>query len=163
MVFYNGIDETPEESILKLSDSYIKPDKGEPDVEIRVRMLNVNYGKNLNIMNACKPLCDYAWFIDTIRKYQAMYYPLDEAVDKTLAEATEDFVLKSFLEENMAEVKGMLDTEFDLDEFRELFMADAQREIDRIEAQAAKDREQYEEEKRKLNEEIERLRAQIPQ
>ena len=46
VVFYNGIDGVEDERILRLSDSYIKSYSGEPDVEIKVRMLNVNYGKN---------------------------------------------------------------------------------------------------------------------
>ncbi|MDE5699772.1 MAG: hypothetical protein K2I96_20575 [Lachnospiraceae bacterium] len=34
----------------------------EPDIQVRVRMININYGKNKELMEACRPLVDYAWF-----------------------------------------------------------------------------------------------------
>ncbi len=50
--FYNGSREQPEKKILKLSDAY----EGEGDIEVKVTMLNINYGKNQKLMEACKPL-----------------------------------------------------------------------------------------------------------
>ena len=40
--FYNGTEEQPEQQVLKLSDAF----GGEGDIEVKVKMLNVNYGKN---------------------------------------------------------------------------------------------------------------------
>ena len=40
--FYNGTQEQPEKQVLKLSDAY----EGEGDIEVKVTMLNINYGKN---------------------------------------------------------------------------------------------------------------------
>ena len=40
VVFYNGKREEPDEKILRLSDSF--PDGAEPDIEVRVRMVNIN-------------------------------------------------------------------------------------------------------------------------
>ena len=57
----------------------------------------------------------------------------------------------------------MLDTEFNLDEFRELFMADAQREIEQIKARSAEDKAIYEAEIKRLKEEKDKLLAQISQ
>ena len=57
VVFYNGTDEQPEEKILKLSDSF--PDGALSDIEVTVHMINVNYGKNQELMDACKPLAEY--------------------------------------------------------------------------------------------------------
>ena len=58
--------EQPEKKILKLSDAY----DGNGDIEVLVTMLNINYGKNKKLMDACKPLKEYAWLVDKIRKYQ---------------------------------------------------------------------------------------------
>ena len=161
VVFYNGIDEQPEESILKLSDSFMNSFIGDPDVEIKVRMLNINYGRNHDIMKACKPLCDYSWFISSIRKYQKMDYRISEAVEKTLAEAPKDFVLKSFLEKNKWEVEGMLDTEYNEEKIRELFMEDGRRE-ERANTEREKARaDAAEAESKKLKAELDKLRAQI--
>ena len=48
VVFYNGTVDQPDEKILRLSDSFPK-DKNS-DIEVRVRMLNINYGKNRKLM-----------------------------------------------------------------------------------------------------------------
>ena len=73
VVFYNGMKEQADETILKLSDSFDKKHRNEADIEVRVRMLNVNHGRNKELMDKCKPLAEYAWFIEEIRKpaYQA--------------------------------------------------------------------------------------------
>ena len=42
--FYNGIEEQLEETILRLSDSF--PEGAVSDIEVTVRMINVNYGNN---------------------------------------------------------------------------------------------------------------------
>ena len=94
---YNGIDDKDEESILKLSDSDIKPVDGEPDIDVRVRMINVNYGKNRKIMDACKPLSEYSWLIDKIREYQKAGMNIDEAVDDAVKFMPADFLIKPFL------------------------------------------------------------------
>ena len=39
--FYNGTQDEPESKSLKLSDAY----RGEGDIEVLVKMLNINYGR----------------------------------------------------------------------------------------------------------------------
>lgn len=45
VVFYNGTEEQPERQILKLSDAFEKK-VAEPEIELKVLMLNINLGKN---------------------------------------------------------------------------------------------------------------------
>lgn len=59
IVFYNGQEERPEEKILKLSDAYAQKTE-QPELELVVRMLNVNLGKNKEIMEQCQLLKEYA-------------------------------------------------------------------------------------------------------
>ena len=70
VVFYNGEKDSPDEYFLKLSDSFNPPPGVEADVEVKVRMLNINAGRNRKLMNACKPLEEYAWFVEAIRNKQ---------------------------------------------------------------------------------------------
>ena len=46
VVFYNGERETEDETILRLTDSFPEDMRQESDIEVRVRMLNINYGRN---------------------------------------------------------------------------------------------------------------------
>lgn len=47
-----GTRREPEEQILNLSDAFINKDR-EADLELRVRMLNINYGHNKELMEKC--------------------------------------------------------------------------------------------------------------
>ena len=106
--FYNGTKEQPEKMILRLSNAY----EGEGDIEVRVTMLNINYGKNQSLMDACEPLKEYAWLVDAVRRHQAEKMDLDAAVDASMDEMSDEFVIKPFLMENRAEVKNMFLTEY---------------------------------------------------
>lgn len=108
VVFYNGKKEMPDESILRLSDSFEGELRDKADIEVRVRMLNINYDHNKELMLACKPLREYAWFVDKIRKNSGMLGSLDEAVGRACNEMPEDYEIKPFLRVHMAEVVDML-------------------------------------------------------
>ena len=83
------------------------------DIEVRVTMLNINYGKNQQLMDACEPLKEYAWLVDAVRRYQNEKMDLDAAVDAAIDEMPDDYVIKPFLLKNKAEVKSMFLTEYD--------------------------------------------------
>ena len=106
--FYNGTKEQPERQVLRLSDAY----EGEGDIEVKVTMLNINYGKNQHMMDDCEPLKEYAWLVDTVRRHQSEKMDLDAAVDAALDEMPDEYVIKTFLLENRAEVKSMFLTEY---------------------------------------------------
>lgn len=107
--FYNGTDNKQDRMILSLSDAFEKD--SEPDIEVKVTMININYGHNKELLNACKPLNEYAWFIDKIRNSKTNVF--EESVDMALTEMPDDFIIKSFLMANRAEVKHMCITEYD--------------------------------------------------
>ena len=108
--FYNGTANQPERQVLKLSDAF----GGKGDIEVLVTMLNINYSQNKALMQACEPLHEYAWLIDTIRRHRKAK-DLEAAVDAAIAEMTDEFMIKKFLLLNRAEVKGMFLTEYDQD------------------------------------------------
>ena len=122
--FYNGTKEQPERVVLKLSDAF----GGDGDIEVKVTMLNINYGKNRKLMEACEPLREYAWLVDSIRQKQKMLKDLELAVDKAIEEMPEEFVIRGFLLSNKAEVKGMFLTEYDQDKV----LAQERREVERM-------------------------------
>lgn len=109
--FYNGTRRQPERKILRLSNAF----NGKSDIEVTVTMLNVNYGHNAKLMRACKPIEEYAWLVDTIRRHEKNTQNLEAAVDAALAEMPDDFIIKKFLLLNKAEVKGMFLTEWDME------------------------------------------------
>lgn len=122
--FYNGTQEQPEKRILKLSDAF----DGEGDIEVRVTMLNINYGKNRKLMDACEPLKEYAILVDTVRRHQREKMDLDAAVDAALDGMPEEYLIKAFLMGNRAEVKKMFLTEYNEEKVLEKEREEGRRE-----------------------------------
>ena len=128
VVFYNGKKEQPDEMILKLSDSF--PEGSDADIEVKVRMLNVNVGRNTLLLDACKPLGEYSWLVDEIRRNNTTNDEdgMSSAVDRAISDMPDSFVIKSFLELHRTEVKGMLLTEYNEAEAMELFREEGRAE-----------------------------------
>ena len=112
VVFYNGLESQPKEKTLKLSDSFSEGTVS--DIEVTVRMINVNYGTNPEFLVACKPLEEYAWLVDQIRKFNSAKDSdgIGSAIDQAISAMPDDYVIKPFLEAHRAEVKGMLLAEY---------------------------------------------------
>lgn len=112
LVFYNGLDhKVPDRMELRLSDAYENP-MDEPDLELKVTMLNINAGHNEELMNSCHVLQEYARYVARVRKYVAEM-PLDEAVERAVTECIREGILAEFLKKNRAEVVKVSIFEYD--------------------------------------------------
>ena len=122
--------------MLKLSDAF----GGEGDIEVRVTMLNINYGKNKDLMDTCRPLGEYAWLVDRVRHHQHVLHNFEAAVDAAIDEMPEDFVIRAFLLANRAGVKAMFLTEYDKEREFELLRREERRETEaEVNERVAKD------------------------
>ena len=129
VVFYNGTRDAKDEMILNLSDAfYDGVDPSESDVQVRVRMLNINYGRNKELMNACRPLMEYSWFVMMVRTNKKNGMDIEDAVDKAVDDMPDDYLIKLFLVGNRAEVKSMCITEYDEEETMNLFKEEGREE-----------------------------------
>ena len=61
-VFYNGDKDFPQERTLKLSDAYLEK-TNTPMLELMVKVININLSVGHPILERCRPLYEYAWFI----------------------------------------------------------------------------------------------------
>jgi len=105
VVFYNGEQNEPESKVLKLSDAYLKQTE-EPELELKVIMMNINYGKNKELMENCESLKGYMIFNDKVRSYRKSM-TVKEAVSKAVDECISENILADFLSKNKAEVMAM--------------------------------------------------------
>ena len=111
MVFYNGTDDVEDSMELKLSSAY-EHLAGEPDLELKVLMLNVNEGHNKELMEQCQTLKEYAIYVARVRKY-ASELNLNDAVERAITECIKEGILVEFLRKNRSEVKMVSILEYD--------------------------------------------------
>lgn len=111
VVFYNGVEKQEECQILKLSDLYLRKEDN-PELELKVRMLNINIGYNQTIMEQCRILSEYMQYVDTVRKYAAIM-PTPVAVDQAVTECIKNGILAVFLQKYRQEAIQMSIFEYD--------------------------------------------------
>ena len=150
--FYNGTDKKEDRKILRLSDMYFEntkiKDKIEGIVELEVIMINVNFGHNKKLLEKCKPLYEYSFFvgrmifhIDRIKEERGEYV-LEESIDRAIEDLPKDFKILKFILANRTEVKDMCLFEYDQEQAMK-----SEREEGRIEGRAEGREEGREEER----------------
>lgn len=127
VAFYNGEKDMPEEQILKLSDAF-ENKKAKADVELTVRMLNINHGHNKPLMEKCRVLDEYSRFAAVTREYMYKENDTQTALNKAVDDCIEKGILKEFLLKNRAEVLGMLLEEFDAEKYERTIRLEGQEE-----------------------------------
>ena len=105
VVFYNGTKEQPEQYELKLSDAFAHR-TDDPQLELKCRVYNINYGRNPELMDHCSVLKEYSIFVDYVRFYYAQnnYNDLGTSTNQAIDRCIKENILKEFLIENRAEV-----------------------------------------------------------
>jgi len=121
IVLYNGKDEYPDHSELKLSDAFMNVDGLKQNaidnlpLELIVQVYNINQGCNPEILKKCKTLDNYSFFVDKIREYLNTGKSLEESIKLVINYCIKNDILKNFLKENASEVMNMLFGEYDRD------------------------------------------------
>ena len=125
VVFYNGKADKPEEMVLRLADAFPEELREKSDIQVQVKMLNINYGHNKELMEKCAPLMEYAWLIKKARDYAAE--DKETAMDRAVMEMPDDFIIRNFILIHRKEVKKMFLSEYDVDEAIEIAEYNAER------------------------------------
>lgn len=102
VIFYNGDKEMPEQSVYRLSDMYEKS-VDELELELVVRVLNINPGKNETLLQSCRMLKEYMLYTTKVRENLATM-DIETAVDEAVKECIAEGILAEFLKKNRAEV-----------------------------------------------------------
>ena len=117
-------------SEFRLSSAYENPTE-DPDLELRVTMLNVNDGHNNELMEHCQTLKEYARYVARVRKYAGdPDIVLEEAVERAVEECIKEGILAEFLMRNRAKVIKVSIYEYDR-EFEEKKLRKAEYEAGR--------------------------------
>ena len=114
IVFYNGTEKNEDRWVEYLSESYENM-SGEPNLELKVIILNINVGHNKKLMEECQTLREYAQYVAKVRRYSEEM-ELNTAVECAVSESIQEGLLKEFLQKNRAEVIAMSIFEYNEEE-----------------------------------------------
>jgi hypothetical protein len=123
MVLYNGKDECPDESTMRLSEAFgeIPPEfNGRIPLELEVQVYNINEGRNTERLSKCENLSGYAHLIEKTRKFEESGIELSEALALSVRECIEEGVLTDFLKRHGSEVINMFTEEWNMDKALEV-------------------------------------------
>ncbi len=104
---------------LKLSDAFLEK-TDSPMLELIVRIININLPVNHPILERCRPLYEYSWFIQQIKDCQEKGMNRDDAIIAAMADCREAGILTDFLREHGTEAVNMLFTEFNVEDALEV-------------------------------------------
>jgi hypothetical protein len=119
-VLYNGTADYPDQTRLQLSEAFadlMQPGyEGPADLELTVRVLNINKGHNEELVKKCAKLNGYSTFIAKAREYEQNLGSREEGVKAAVKYCTSHGILQDFLELHSSEVFNMLFTEWNWDD-----------------------------------------------
>ena len=117
----------PDRQELRLSDSFIKQEE-QPDLECRAVMLNINYGHNKELMEACRKLYEYSRFVESIRVYLNTGMKLGAAMDQAIEDCIRLDILKELLLKHRGEVKQVILTEYNEERHAKTLLEEGRRQ-----------------------------------
>ena len=152
IVFYNGTEDYPEVSELKLSDAFMSPNR-IGTYEFTATVYNINLGKNEKLLDACEPLYGYSLLVEKYRSYSGFMTP-KLAMDRAVTECINEGHLTDVLTEQRSSVMLEILTTYNKKAYEEDI-----REEGREEMRTLKDAE-IERIKAEKDAEIERLKSE---
>ena len=99
--------------------------KIDPALELEVRVLNINDGRNSEMVKKCEELDGYVQLIGKIRVYQKDGYELSKALTLAIEYCIEQGILVKFLKDHSSEAINMLTQEFDIEIAKQVWREEA--------------------------------------
>ena len=124
-VFYNGKDDFPSETVMKLSDAFMELNDNllsDSDLknhiknqifplEISVKVININVDKENPILQHCKVLNEYSEFIEQV-KFN-INHKIPDPFTNAIKQSSKNGFLTDYLQRKSTEVQNMLLMEYD--------------------------------------------------
>lgn len=123
------------------------------------RLVNINYGHNKTLMDNCKRLHDYSYFVDCVRKNLQHGYIRHDAVVLAVEECIEQGILEDVLVKHRTEVVDIFLTRFDKKMYEEALREEGRDEM----LEKCEQLERQNEELAKDNEELAKDNEQLVQ
>lgn len=133
IVFYNGLEERPDRETITLEVNRKKERrtavhksilKLKGSIQSSVEIININKGHNVRFMKMCKPLREYCWMIEGMRRKIRYGESAEQAAKEVLDSMPQEYGIYDKIMVHRKEVVGMLETEFDQKKWEKRFTDD---------------------------------------
>ena len=125
VVFYNGVSKQQERQIYKLSDLF-EVKEAEPELELKVTVININPGCNEEVLEKCESLRGYMTFVENVRENRSGGMELKDAVSCAVESCIEKDILADFFREHREEIVEMWEYEFDQEVYDRVLREDGE-------------------------------------
>ena len=127
VVFYNGLEERPEQEEFHLSDSY--EHKCECyDLDLSCVVYNINPGFNEELQQKSRVLLGYTTFVEKVRLHENKAADLRAAINRAIDECIKENILAEFFMSRRAEVLEMAVLDFTFERREKLIARDSREE-----------------------------------
>ena len=109
-VFYNGEEDYPESTTLRLSDAFMTMLE-KPALEVVVSVTNINYTKGSEILHTCKPLKEYTLFVDAVQREEEREIALKEGSYQAKLETAKTMLAMHYPLEDICKITGFTKAE----------------------------------------------------
>ena len=132
-MFYNGLEERPDRETITLEVNRKKERrtavhksilKLKGSIQSSVEIININKGHNVRFMKMCKPLREYCWMIEGMRRKIRYGESAEQAAKEVLDSMPQEYGIYDKIMVHRKEVVGMLETEFDQKKWEKRFTDD---------------------------------------
>ena len=111
-VFYTGNESMSAVQELKLSDAFIDEVKN-PQLELVVKVINLNSKENEWFLESCPILKEYAKFVSVVKDFKLKQGK--KGYDMAIRYCIKNNILKDYMASNAKEIEGLLIAEYDYD------------------------------------------------
>ena len=85
-------------------------------LECVVKMININLPAGHEILEECRPLYEYSWFVQRVREYQERRLGRDESIREAILDCQREGIFAEFVREHGTEAMNMLFTQFNMED-----------------------------------------------
>jgi predicted transposase YdaD len=127
-VLYNGTAEYPDEAEMRLTESYESTEglgireEEEAALELKVKVININHGRNGEIQKRSRTLEGYSIFVERVRAEVSGGKGKEAGMKAAVEYCLEAGILKDFFVEHGTEVINMLMSEWKIEDARQVWL-----------------------------------------
>ena len=94
-------------------------------LELLVKVININLPVGHDILEKCRPLYEYSWFVQKVKEYIEQLSDRDAAIEQAIRDCIRAGIFRDFVRRHGSEVVNMLFTQFNMEDAKKIWQEEA--------------------------------------